>query len=83
MIKMMTYPSEAGRVRFPQSIFGVGFFTMIGPQTVQLCNALWSIADRLHGAMDADDLRECTMTFLFRCRLPEGARIVGKGVPVA
>ena len=34
----------------------------------QLGNTLWSIADQLRGAMDADDFRDYMLSFLFlRC----------------
>ena len=31
----------------------------------QLGNTLWAIADQLRGAMDADDFRDCMLSFLF------------------
>ena len=31
----------------------------------QLGNTLWSIADQLRGAMDADDFRDYMLSFLF------------------
>jgi type I restriction enzyme M protein len=31
----------------------------------QLGNTLWSIADQLRGAMDADDFRDSMLSFLF------------------
>lgn len=31
----------------------------------QLGNTLWSIADQLRGAMDADDIRDYMLSFLF------------------
>ena len=32
---------------------------------MQLGNTLWSIADKLRGAMDADDFRDTMLSFLF------------------
>ena len=45
----------------------------------QLGNTLWSIADPLRGAMDADDFRDSTMTFFLPWCLSQRSRIVGQG----
>lgn len=45
----------------------------------KLGSTLWSIADQLRGAMDADDFRDSPMTFLFRWCPSERTGIVGKG----
>ena len=38
---------------------------MIDTNQTQLGNTLWSIADQLRGAMDADDFRDYMLSFLF------------------
>ncbi len=35
----------------------------------QLGNTLWSIADQLRGAMNANDFRDYMLSFLFLCYL--------------
>lgn len=37
----------------------------------QLGNTLWSIAEQLRGAMDADDFRDYMLSFLFLCYLSD------------
>ena len=46
----------------------------------QLGNTLWSIADQLRGAMDADDFRDYMLSFLFLRYLSERSRIIGEEV---
>ncbi len=46
----------------------------------QLGNTLWSIADQLRGAMDADDFRDSMLSFLFLRYFSEGSRIIDKEV---
>ncbi len=38
---------------------------MTGPEQLQFGKMLWSIADQLRGAMDADDFRDYMLSFLF------------------
>lgn len=43
-------------------------------------NTLWSIADPLRGAMDADDFRDSMLSFLFLRFVPENSGIIDKEV---
>lgn len=47
----------------------------------QLGNTLWSIADQLRGAMDADDFRDTMLSFLFLRVELDHFRDVTKMVP--
>ncbi len=42
-----------------------GTNSMTDTNQKQLGNTLWSIADQLRGAMDADDFRDYMLSFLF------------------
>jgi type I restriction-modification system DNA methylase subunit len=44
----------------------------------QLGNTLWSIADQLRGAMDADDFRDYMLSFLFLRYLPDNYETAAK-----
>jgi len=46
----------------------------------KLGSTLWNIADRLRGAMNADDFRDYMLSFLFLCYLSDNyeAAAVGK-----
>jgi type I restriction enzyme M protein len=46
----------------------------------QLSNTIWSIAVQLRGAMDADDFRDYTLSFLFLRHLSERSRIIDEEV---
>jgi type I restriction enzyme M protein len=49
----------------PQTKFDAPLFPMTETNQKQLGNTLWSIADQLRGAMDADDFRDYMLSFLF------------------
>ena len=44
----------------------------------QLGNTLWSIADQLRGAMDADDFRDYMLSFLFLRYLSDNYETVAR-----
>jgi type I restriction enzyme M protein len=44
----------------------------------QLGNTLWSIADQLRGAMDADDFRDYMLSFLFLRYLSDNYEMAAK-----
>jgi hypothetical protein len=57
---------EATVTREKQQIkFKGPHFPMTDTNQKQLGNTLWSIADQLRGAMDADDFRDYMLSFLF------------------
>jgi type I restriction enzyme M protein len=51
---------------------------MTDPNQKQLGNTLWSIADQLRGAMNADDFRDYMLSFLFLRYLSDNYEIAAK-----
>jgi type I restriction enzyme M protein len=51
---------------------------MTDPTQKQLGNTLWSIADQLRGAMNADDFRDYMLSFLFLRYLSDNYEIAAK-----
>jgi type I restriction enzyme M protein len=51
---------------------------MSDPNQKQLGNTLWSIADQLRGAMNADDFRDYMLSFLFLRYLSDNYQLAAK-----
>ena len=51
---------------------------MTDPNQKQLGNTLWSIADQLRGAMNADDFRDYMLVFLFLRYLSDNYELAAK-----
>ena len=51
---------------------------MTDPNQKQLGNTLWSIADQLRGAMNADDFRDYMLSFLFLRYLSDNYELAAK-----
>ena len=47
----------------------------------QLDSTLWSIADQLHGTMDADDFRDYMLSFLFLRYLSDNYETASNDTP--